>query len=126
MTGSANTSPQNLPRDPGEQAKLHTLGLHPKDVENCLMSQPGQGKRILSVPHSPQTYKRSWADALRCRQAQERCLAGMGPSPPAPSQAENGLTPWLEGGRDLFKKPTSTPRRRAEGVKGVLPCPREI
>lgn len=47
----------------------------------------------------------------------------MDPPPPAPSQAENGLAPWLEGGRDLFKKPTSSPRRRAEGVKGVLPCP---
>lgn len=83
--------------------KLHTLSLQPKDVENYLMSQPGQGKCILSTPHSPQDYRRSWADALRCRRSQERCLFAMDPAPPAPSQAENGLTPWLEGGRDLFK-----------------------
>lgn len=83
--------------------KLHTLSLHLKDVENCLMSQLGEGKCILSMPYSPQDYKRSWADALRCRHSHERCLVGMDPAPPAPSQAENGIAPWLEGDRDLFK-----------------------
>lgn len=37
--------------------ELHTVSLHPKDEECCLMSRPAQGKSILSVPHSSKTIK---------------------------------------------------------------------
>lgn len=37
--------------------ELHTVSLHPKDEECCLMSQPALGKCILNMSHSSKTIK---------------------------------------------------------------------